>query len=327
MAEKKTHYLVDGKYSIRDLVNLERLRKIFEKFSVSTGFTIGFLEHPSRDILITTGWLDICTKFHRVHPESLECCIKSNIKLTGQLEETGGIVIEECENGLMDCAVPIFIKGKHVASLATGQLLIAEPDTGRFIKQARKYGYDADQYLKALKEVRVVPEEKLLNTVSFLQELASFIAELGLNNLEIKEQAAKLENEIVEREKIKEKLETGEIRFHELFDNMSSGVAVYKTINGGRDFIIVGFNKMSEIITGAHKAEVIGKSVVEVFPAVKEFGLFDVFQRVWKTGKPESHPASFYKDENLEFWVENYVYKLPCNDIVAVYDDITVKKE
>jgi len=56
-------------------------------------------------------------------------------------------------------------------------------------------------------------------------------------------------------------------------------------------------------------------------------GLFQVFQRVWKTGKAESLPISLYKDDQLTFWVENDVYRLPSGEVVAIFDDITARKQ
>ena len=47
---------------------------------------------------------------------------------------------------------------------------------------------------------------------------------------------------------------------------------------------------------------------------------------IWKQGKPEYHPVSEYKDERIVGWRQNYVYKLPSGEIVAVYDDITERK-
>ncbi len=114
--------------------------------------------------------------------------------------------------------------------------------------------------------------------------------------------------------------------FRELFDNISNGVAVYEGVKGGNNFIIRDFNKAGELISKIKRKEVIGKLVTEVFPSVKEFGLFEVFQRVWKTGKSEHHPVSLYKDDKIINWVENYVYKLPSGFIVAIYNDLTERK-
>ena len=92
-----------------------------------------------------------------------------------------------------------------------------------------------------------------------------------------------------------------------LFDNVSSGVAIYEARNDGEDFVFVDFNRAAQEIDRIKKDELIGKSVAEVFPGVKEFGLFDVFRRVYKTGTPEHHPVSVYKDERIAGWRENYV--------------------
>ena len=115
-------------------------------------------------------------------------------------------------------------------------------------------------------------------------------------------------------------------RFKELFDHMGSAVAVYEVRNGGEDFIFKDFNAAAEKIEAVPKEALIGKSVLEVFPGVKDFGLFAVFQRVYRTGQPEHFPAALYKDQRISGWKENYVCKLPTDEIVAIYDDVTERK-
>jgi len=129
------------------------------------------------------------------------------------------------------------------------------------------------------------------------------------------------------KKEMERKLRASELLYRTLFDNMSSAVAVYEAKEGGTDFVFKDFNKAAETIESIRKEDLLGKSVLEVFPSVMEFGLFDVFQRVWHTGKSEHHPISFYKDERIAGWRENYVYKLPSSEIVAVYDDVTKRKQ
>ena len=106
---------------------------------------------------------------------------------------------------------------------------------------------------------------------------------------------------------------------------MSSGVAIYEAVNNGEDFIFSDMNNAGQRITGVSDGFV-GKSVREVFPGVEAFGLFRIFQQVWQTGKAMSLPMSIYSDQQLTFWVENYVSKLPSGHIFAVFDDITERK-
>jgi len=136
-----------------------------------------------------------------------------------------------------------------------------------------------------------------------------------------------VQKDITEYEKTQQSLILSQQKYFELFDNMSSGVAVYEAMDNGNDFIFKDFNKAGEIIEKIKKEELIGKRVTEIFPGVKEFGLFDVFRKVWKTGKAEHHPASFYRDNRISGWRENFVYKLPSGEIVAVYNDTTEKRE
>ncbi len=131
--------------------------------------------------------------------------------------------------------------------------------------------------------------------------------------------------DITERKLSEQKLEESEVRFRELFDNMSSGVAIYGSLDNGQSFVFKDLNKAGLEYGQKRKEEVLGNDVREVFPGVEELGLFDVFKRVWKTGDPEHHPSSVYEDGKLMFWVENYICKLPSGELVAIYDDTTTR--
>jgi PAS domain S-box-containing protein len=122
-------------------------------------------------------------------------------------------------------------------------------------------------------------------------------------------------------------LRDSEKRYRLLVENMSDGVAVYDGVGDGQDFVFLDVNKAGERIGGIAKHSVIGRSVRDIFPAVVEMGLFDIFQRVWRTGIPQRHEASRYQDERLSLWVENYVFKLPGGQIVSVFKDLTGMKQ
>ncbi len=123
------------------------------------------------------------------------------------------------------------------------------------------------------------------------------------------------------------RLRESEEKFRELFNNMSSGVAVYDVTGDGSDFIFRDINKASEEMDHILKEDAVGKSIFEVFPGVERFGLPAVLRRVYETGKPEYFPLAKYKDEHIQGWRENYVYRLPSGEIVAMYDDLTEKKQ
>jgi PAS domain S-box-containing protein len=126
---------------------------------------------------------------------------------------------------------------------------------------------------------------------------------------------------ITERKEAEEEQRANEERFHQLFNTIGTCVAVYEPINDGEDFAFVDINPAGEKESHVKKEEIVGRNLTEVFPGVREMELFDVFQRVHRTGKTEHLPIRQYKDDRITEWVENTVYRLPNGQIVAVYED------
>jgi len=135
-----------------------------------------------------------------------------------------------------------------------------------------------------------------------------------------------LEN-ITEIRQMARMMRENEERFRMIFNNMSSGVVVYQAVDDGGDFLIMDLNPSAERIEKITREDVIGKRLTEMFPAVKETGIFEVIQRVWRTGDAEHFPVTFYKDNRIEGWRENWIYRLPSGEVVAVYDDLTAQKQ
>ena len=200
--------LIEGKYKFSDIVSINRLTDIFSKFSKATGFTIGLVDNNSLEVLIKTGWHDICVNFHRADEKACEVCKKSNKILFKNLNQEKSVRIVECEHGLYDCATPIMIEGKHVANLVTGQLLMQEPDIKQFEKQADIFNFNKQKYLEALSKVPIVGKKDVAEMMDYLAELSSYIAEKGLEKLRIN----KLNEELLEA---KEKSEESEIQLKE----------------------------------------------------------------------------------------------------------------
>lgn len=111
-----------------------------------------------------------------------------------------------------------------------------------------------------------------------------------------------------------------------LMDHVASGVAIYRAVNDGSDFVFVDFNAAAEQIEHVRREDLIGKSVTDVFPGVREFGLLEVFRRVWRTGQAQDHPVSVYRDERVTGWRRNHVCRLPNGCVMAIYDDVTEHK-
>jgi len=155
-----------------------------------------------------------------------------------------------------------------------------------------------------------------------------FPAELSISKWEIDDTVffTGIIRDITSRKKMEREIVEAEKRLREVFKGMKGGGGIYKAVNDGDDFVFIDYHRPDLQELSDENDDLIEKSILEVFPASKEYGLFDVFQRVWKTGKPELHPVKIYDGDEIAGWRENYVYKLPTGEIVALYEDFTEKK-
>jgi len=113
-----------------------------------------------------------------------------------------------------------------------------------------------------------------------------------------------------------------------IFNSVDSGVVIYHSVDkNANDFIFVDFNKAVEKIEKIKRKDLLGRNLLEIFPGVKELGLFDVMQKVFQDGKTRNHPIKFYKDKRIQGWRENNIQRLANGDLLVIYKDLSETKK
>ena len=133
--------------------------------------------------------------------------------------------------------------------------------------------------------------------------------------------------DITAQKKTQLALKKSETRFRELFNKMWSGIAVYTPLEDGSNFIFRDINKAGEKLSHVRKKDIIGKLLTNVFPSVDEFGLLKILKEVSKSGIPQHYPITYYHDNKHQAWFENYIFRLPSKEVVAIYNDVTKEKQ
>lgn len=172
------------KWTLGELIDLDRLQTMTENLYAAAGIPVGILDADG-NIIVHTGWQDICTKFHRRNALSLKHC-KISDQCIKQDIHNSDFVAYRCMNNLQEVSVPIIIEGEHLASVMLGQFFYEDEPVNIdiFINQAREFGFDEDKYLAALKKVPVFSREKVKNIMEYYKEIVIILVESSITKLQ-----------------------------------------------------------------------------------------------------------------------------------------------
>ena len=173
---------------------------------------------------------------------------------------------------------------------------------------------------------------KTMTTIGLKKDKSEFPFEMSLSTWKSEQKTyfTSIIRDLSERKKAEKELLESEGLLRGLFDNMPSGMSVYQVQNdgsNGSDYIIKEFNLASQKIEGMKREDIIGKSLKDIRPKIDEYGLIPIFKNVWETGEPIHYPSKIYVDEEYTNWYENYVFKTPSGEVVAIYNDVTEQEK
>ncbi len=170
------------KYRLQDLIDMEHFQNLQDRLNEIYSFPSSIIDNDG-NILTATAWQDICTQFHRKNKDTELLCIKSDQYIQSHLHEANPAVSYRCPHGLVDNATPIIIDGIHYGNFFTGQFFLEKPDMEFFSAQAKKYGFDEEAYLEAVKKVPIWTQDQLDSYLFFIKGLIAVISESGLKKL------------------------------------------------------------------------------------------------------------------------------------------------
>lgn len=214
-----------GKLELQDILDVNELQSLMENFYKLTHITVAIIDTAGK-VLVGVGWQNICTKFHRVHPDTSKNCLESDTQLTTGIPE-GEFKTYKCKNGLWDLATPIIIGGEHMGNLFMGQFFYDNEvvDYDFFRLQAKQFGFDEKAYITALENVPRLNRKDLDNAKAFFTKLAHSISQLSYTNIKL----ARLLNE---HNILIDSLSQSEERFRNMFQKPKAIMLLIDPISG-----------------------------------------------------------------------------------------------
>lgn len=263
-----------GTLELSDIIDVEVLQSMMDNFYQLTGM-LGAVLDVSGKVLVAVGWQDICTKFHRCNPDTLKNCLESDTILTQDVPE-GTFKSYHCKNNMWDIVTPLMVGERHVGNVFMGQYFLEDevPNVEFFRKQAKKYGFNEQEYLASLDRVPRFSKETVEAGMRFYSKLAGIISTLSFNSIQQSRMLA-------ERKRGEEALRESEERLSGFMDSATDGFMLFDL-----ELNQIDINDAALKMTRQKRADVIGKNMLQLAPDVEKSGRYAKYKEVIRTGNP-----------------------------------------
>ena len=208
-----------GRLELTDVMDIPALQALLDDIYRLTPISMAIIDLRGR-VLVSTGWQDICTQFHRVNPLTARNCLESDTQLSQGIAP-GAFKFYRCKNQMYDMATPIVVGGRHLGNLFLGQFFFSDepPDRESFRAQAQRYGFDEVAYLAALERTPRWNRDTIQVAMAFYAHLVELFSNLSYRNIQ-------LARSMVEQQRAEAALCESEERFRLAFDNANTGMCL-----------------------------------------------------------------------------------------------------
>jgi PAS domain S-box-containing protein len=298
------------------IMDIKAIQSLMDDFHQLTKIGVAIVDIDG-NVLVATGWQDICTQFHRKHPELLQNCVESDVELSAGIEP-GSFKAYHCKNNMWDIATPIVVGGNQVGNLFLGQFFYEDeiPDYDYFRSQAKKYNFNETAYLAALDRVPRWSKETVQTVIRFYAKFADLISKLSYSNV-------KLLHELNSHESTIKSLKESEEKLRAIFNASPLAMVLLD-----QDGYILDSNEVHAQRINMTRTEILGKKIWEFLPEEVLTHRKKQVQDVFETGRPFSG-----EDQRGNHWIQYHIHPAMLNKngnveaVIVEAIDITDRKK
>lgn len=168
--------------TLLDVIDRHTLQNIQDAFAAATGMA-AIATDKNGPVTEGSNFTDFCMNLTRKSRTGADRCNQCDLRGGEEASRTGKPAVYYCTSGLMDFAAPVIVNGQHIGNLIGGQVLPEEPDEAKFRRIADELGIDQDEYIAALRKVRIIPKRQIEAAANLLWQMANALSEVGYQKL------------------------------------------------------------------------------------------------------------------------------------------------
>lgn len=181
---------------LTDIIDIGFLQKFQDDFAKGVGVASVTVDQDGKPVTNPSMYTRFCIDY----THSTECgdkrCAESHRKGGEEAVRTGKPFVFECHAGLIDFAAPILVEGRLLGTILGGQVLTSSPDEPKYRRIAGEIGVDADGYVEATKEVRILSRESIESAANVLFTVANAISKSAFQQRKLKAVATVLDDSL-----------------------------------------------------------------------------------------------------------------------------------
>ena len=195
--------------SLDQIVNIEILQEIQDKFSEATGLGAVIVDISGNPITRPSNFTDFCT-YIRTFPEGFARCTACDDR-GGRMTNERKPTVYSCHAGLTDLAAPIIVQNQYIGAFLAGQAILGQEEYNvkdEMFRCVADLAVDKEKLSEFFDRIEVVPGNKITAAADLIYIMSNYIVEMGAANLAQK----KLVHEIKAKAELEASLRASELK-------------------------------------------------------------------------------------------------------------------
>ena len=207
---------------VKDVISIKSLQYIQDKFSKLTGVSSHTVLFDGTSITEQSGRCELCEKIQE-NPFEQKKCFDEYKNIGREVIQSKKMVIEKCQNGLIEFAFPITVEDHVIGIFAGGQIASNKNDIEKN-KILTETGIDHEELNKRLNLVQELHITKIEAGVSILQLVINDLVKSGYEKIKLENKTSKLSNKFMQTSATIEELSASAINITGEQENLNKEV-------------------------------------------------------------------------------------------------------